>query len=325
MKILTSAEALAALHTSLAKKPRTYYAMYSSLFGGIVTDPALMILPLDDHMAHRGDAIFEALRCIDGHLYDADAHLKRLERSAEGIGLKLPVSLAELKTTMLATVGASEARSGIVRIFVSRGPGDFTPNPYTTIGSQLYIVYTAPAAYPERLYTEGATLGLSVHPAKPRPYCTIKSCNYLPNVLMRKEAVDRGLDFVVAATEDGRLTESSTENVALVTRERKLVAPPYADMLRGTTLERVMELVQGHMAEVGLKGTEQRELRVADFETAESALVIGTTLAVMPVKSFEGVTYTPAKDLPWLAPLMRLFQHDTLTNSARRTAVSFER
>jgi len=27
-----------------------YFAMYSSVFGGVVTDPALMVVPLDDHM-----------------------------------------------------------------------------------------------------------------------------------------------------------------------------------------------------------------------------------------------------------------------------------
>ena len=33
-------------------------AVYSSVLGGIVTDPALMVLPLDDHMVHRGHAVF---------------------------------------------------------------------------------------------------------------------------------------------------------------------------------------------------------------------------------------------------------------------------
>lgn len=35
-----------------------YFAMYSSVFGGVVTDPALMVVSLDDHMVYRGDGIF---------------------------------------------------------------------------------------------------------------------------------------------------------------------------------------------------------------------------------------------------------------------------
>ncbi|KAI4321839.1 hypothetical protein MLD38_035172 [Melastoma candidum] len=48
----SSAELLEKLHakwSSVEKKP--YPAMYSSIFGGIVLDPALMVIPIDDHMA----------------------------------------------------------------------------------------------------------------------------------------------------------------------------------------------------------------------------------------------------------------------------------
>ena len=74
----------------------TYFAMYSSLYGGIVTDPALMLLPLDDHMVHRGDGIFEALKTLHGSLYNLAGHLDRLEQSAQALSLVLPVSRTAL-------------------------------------------------------------------------------------------------------------------------------------------------------------------------------------------------------------------------------------
>ncbi len=323
MKLLTQSEVFTAIKKSLDQKNRNYLSMYSSFFGGIVTDPALMLLPMDDHMVHRGDGVFEALRCIEGFLYDADAHLKRLARSAEGISLKLPMSLEQIKMTVLETIRASLSPNGTIRIFISRGPGDFSPNPYSTIGSQLYVIYTATAPYRDSLYTEGASLGLSVHLAKPRPYCNIKSCNYLTNVLMKKEAVDRGLDFVIAQTKDGELTESSTENVALVTKDNVLLAPPFEDMLRGTTLERVLSLASTNLSKAGLKDAKQQPLRIQDFERAEAALIIGTTMGIMPVKSFESITYKAPKDLSWLKPLSELFKLDIQTNPERRTAVNF--
>ena len=46
-----------------------YHAMYSSVFGGIVTDPALMLVPADDHVVHRGDGVFETLKCVGGAVY----------------------------------------------------------------------------------------------------------------------------------------------------------------------------------------------------------------------------------------------------------------
>ena len=34
-------------------------AFYSSRLGGITTDPALMVVPMDDHLVHRGHAVFD--------------------------------------------------------------------------------------------------------------------------------------------------------------------------------------------------------------------------------------------------------------------------
>ena len=36
-----------------------YLAFYSSRLGGITTDPALMVVPMDDHLVHRGHAVFD--------------------------------------------------------------------------------------------------------------------------------------------------------------------------------------------------------------------------------------------------------------------------
>lgn len=44
------------LRAALPATSHDFRSFYSSLAGGIVTDPALMILPIDDHMVHRGHA-----------------------------------------------------------------------------------------------------------------------------------------------------------------------------------------------------------------------------------------------------------------------------
>ena len=36
-----------------------YLAFYSSRLGGITVDPALMVVPMDDHLVHRGHAVFD--------------------------------------------------------------------------------------------------------------------------------------------------------------------------------------------------------------------------------------------------------------------------
>lgn len=43
-----------------------FLAMYSSILGGITTDPATMVISLDDHMVHRGHGVFDTAAIMDG-------------------------------------------------------------------------------------------------------------------------------------------------------------------------------------------------------------------------------------------------------------------
>lgn len=45
---------------------QNYMAMYSSIFGGITTDPAAMVIHMDDHMVHRGHGVFDTTAIMDG-------------------------------------------------------------------------------------------------------------------------------------------------------------------------------------------------------------------------------------------------------------------
>src|ERR1051325_11765634 len=83
-------DAIARLRGSAHPKTANYYAMYSSVLGGIVTDPALMVVPLDDHIVHRGHAVFDTATLTRGMLYQLDPHLDRLLRSAESARIPLP-------------------------------------------------------------------------------------------------------------------------------------------------------------------------------------------------------------------------------------------
>lgn len=45
---------------------QNYMAMYSSVLDGITTDPAAMVIPMDDHMVHRGHGVFDTAAILDG-------------------------------------------------------------------------------------------------------------------------------------------------------------------------------------------------------------------------------------------------------------------
>src|SRR6186713_2523063 len=97
LQILSDATVLEKLRALRSKQPVNYVAFYSSQLGGIVTDPALMVIPFDDHMVHRGHGIFDTAGIVNGRIYDLEAHLDRFLASAERSRLSLPGSRDEMR------------------------------------------------------------------------------------------------------------------------------------------------------------------------------------------------------------------------------------
>src|SRR5437660_10663926 len=107
---LTADEVVARLRELRVRQPVKYWAFYSSQLGGIVTDPALMVLPFDDHMVHRGHGIFDTASIVDGKIYDLEAHLDRFLRSANLSRLALPCAREEMREVIVRTTAASGKR-----------------------------------------------------------------------------------------------------------------------------------------------------------------------------------------------------------------------
>ena len=304
--VLNPDQVLKKMQAHDSKAWSTYYSFYSSWFGGIIKNPgALLVLPLDDHMAHRGDAVFEALKAIDRKIYLLEAHVKRLKASAEKIGIIFPHSPEYLEKVIIETLQVANQTSAVVRVFLSRGPGSFTANPYDSVGSQLYVVVTQlnPPA-PEK-YLYGVKIGRSLIPVKEGLMPQIKSCNYLPNVLMKKESVDRKLDFTVSFDSDKHVTESATENLVIVDANGVLTHPPFAKILMGTTMIRAFELA----TKAGTK-TAIRSISEKDILSAREVLMMGTTLDILPVTSYENHSISDGKVGPVAKSLNALLQID---------------
>src|ERR671936_2789860 len=97
LRMLENSDVVESLRALRAKQPVKYWAFYSSQLGGVVTDPALMVIPFDDHMVHRGHGIFDTAGLVAGKIYDLEAHLDRFIKSAERSKLKLPCAREEMR------------------------------------------------------------------------------------------------------------------------------------------------------------------------------------------------------------------------------------
>jgi branched-chain amino acid aminotransferase len=306
------------------KKPhhKDYLAMYSSWYDGIITDPALMMVPIDDHLVHRGDGIFEAFKCVDGNVYALERHLDRMERSAEASFLSLPISREQLKETILATIRAANVSDCVIRIFLSRGPGGFSTNPYECAARQIYIVVTALQPLAPEKYERGVTLKSSEIPIKRAYFAGIKSCNYLPNVLMKKEAEDAGVDYTISIDELGFLGEGATENFGIVTRNRELLVPRFGKILRGITVSRMIELARALVAAGDLTRVEEADITPAQAYEALEMMTFGTSFDVLAVVNFDGHKIGDGQPGPFYRKFLALFREDLRSCLQMLTPVS---
>ena len=298
-----------------------YYAMFSSLYEGIVTDPLLMMVPVDDHMVHRGDAVFETLKCVRGNIYNLRAHLGRLAASAQGLSLNLPCSEKELADIIVQTVFAGEHPDCLIRLLLSRGPGSLGVSPYDCPAPALYVVVSEYKKPFMELHPEGAKVKTSTLPVKAAPFANIKSVNYLTNVLMKKEAVDSGVDFVVSFDENGHLAEGPTENAGIVTRDGCLRVPNPERILAGTTMIRVMELARSLPATQQLAAVETADIARTDVEDAAEMLIFGTTPDVTAATEFDGKPVGGGKPGPVFKQLNRILLEDIHQNAGMQTRV----
>lgn len=98
-----------AIHASALQH---YGAFYSSELGGIVTNPAFMVMHMDDHMVHRGHCVWDTVIISEGYLYQLNEHLERLKGAALVAGIELPMSDAAMKRVLLDTAAASKKMNG---------------------------------------------------------------------------------------------------------------------------------------------------------------------------------------------------------------------
>jgi 4-amino-4-deoxychorismate lyase len=310
LQILTSDEVVAQLRALRAQQPVTYRALYSSQLGGVVTDPALMVLPFDDHMVHRGHGIFDTAALVNGKLYDLEAHLDRFLLSAERSKLTLPASRGEMRDVIIKTTAASGRREGSIRYWLSSGPGSLDLTPAKGAEPGFFVMVFDGLTYPDRWYTDGLKVMTTTYPIKAPLYAVTKATNYLPNVLMQMEAKEAGFDNGVFIDADGYVGESSNMNVAFVSRDGALVHPKFDNILAGCTSLRLLDLARALVDQRVITGIEVRDITMAEARASREMMLLGSSVKVAPVVQWDADRIGHGTPGPVSKALLRLLEED---------------
>lgn len=207
--------------------------------GEVLSDPRAPAVPVTDHGLTVGDAVFEAVKVVDGRPFALQRHLDRLERSAAGLGL-VGVRIDAVREGVAAVLDGADIALGRLRITVTggnaplgSGRGDEPPT--------LIVVASPMDAAP-------ATTAVVTVPW-PRnergPLAGLKTTSYAENVVALAVARERGASEAVFANLAGNLCEGTGTNVFYVVDGEVRTPTLASGCLAGVTRDLVLEWFGG--------------------------------------------------------------------------------
>lgn len=186
------------------------------------------LISVFDHGFLYGDGVYETLRSYGSHIFLMREHLRRLYRSADLIGLTIPLDEGAwppiLAEAMQRNHVGQPGRDAYLRITISRGPGDIGLDPALCPMPTIVVLTKPLMRQAEHLYQTGVDLVTATirrnHPSALPPQ--IKSLNFLNNILAKRDAIQAKAFDAIMLNPDGVLAECTTSNLFLVCRGRLL-------------------------------------------------------------------------------------------------------
>lgn len=260
------------------------------------------------HIEDRGyqfsDGVYEVCEVHDGRLVDPTRHLDRLDRSLSELRMASPMARKALLTVLRETVARNRVTNGYVYLQVTRGVAR-RDHPFPSASTSPALVVTARALDPqvgERNAARGVAVITLPETRWARP--DIKSVSLLPNVLAKQAAREAGAYEAWFVDDTGHVTEGSSTNAWIVTRDGRLVTRQ-ADraILRGITRTTLLDVVARRNLAV-----EERPFTVAEAKEAAEAFITSATNLVMPVVRIDGTAVGGGQPGPVAAALRKAFR-----------------
>ena len=227
-----------------------------------------------------GDGLFETMRSHKGNVFRPDQHLNRLFRSLPLIFIDLPMTLQEVKAAVQETLDRNKFNNAIIRLTVTRGINEpsFQIDPEVPPTLVIHARPNQPLA--KAIYREGVQITLLTlqAPTLPGVNQSLKSCNFLSNVMLREISQRKGsMEGIIVDPVLG-VTEGATSNLFIV-KQGVLKTPAVSNgVLEGITRRAVLEIAMNHKVPV-----EKGLLLAEDVLTADEVFITNSGIDIVPV------------------------------------------
>ena len=269
-------------------------------------------ISVEDRGFQFADGVYEVIKLYAGNPFALDEHLARLERSAGGIDLQVPLSRAQLSHEIRQFI--QSAGEGYLYLQLTRGAGPRNhlfphlcgqPN----IDPTLLFYFRPTPPLPAIGHVPGVKLiGL---PDERWQRCWIKSIALLPNVLAKSAAVAAGADEA-CFLDNGIVTECSASNIFGIISGKLITHPVGRKVLPGITRDVLLPLART----IGVT-VEERPWTESEAQTADELFITSTTREISWVSHFNNNPANPGRCGPITTRLLGALKDYIATDLAK--------
>ena len=267
-----------------------------------------------DHGLLYGDGVFEGIRIYQGNVYRLDEHLERLEQSAKALLLAVPLSRVDMAAAVCETCRQNKLADGYIRLVITRGAGDLGLAPWLCEKPTLFIIASKISLYPQEHYDNGLSI-VTVPTRRISPDAlppTIKSLNYLNNILAKIEAKQAGALEAIMLNAQGYVAECTADNVFIVQKGEILTPAASAGALKGITRATIFDIARD--LKIPMR---EADLTRYDVWCADECFLTGTGAEVIPVVKLDGRVIGTGKPGPLTGRVLESFRRKVLVEGTR--------
>jgi len=242
-----------------------------------------------DRGLYFGDGVYEVLRSYNGRLFALDEHLLRFANSLAAIGIE-GVDLGQVRARVVSAFHSSGLANAKIYFHITRGCGSRDLFPKVRPEPTFFLTVMELG---DSSADKVRGIAVSTFPDLRWKRCDIKSLNLLPNVLARRDAMEKGCDEAILVNESGLITEGAAssffgvlERPAGPGRRREpflQTAPLTANILPSVTRLFVIQAAR----DLGIPVIEQ-SLTPDQARTARELIMAVTTRDIVPIVRFDG-------------------------------------
>jgi len=251
---------------------------------------------LDDLGVLRGYGVFDVMKTVNGKIFLFDEHFKRLNDSANYLGVRLPVKKNEIEGVIKSLIAKNKINQASVRIVLTGGQSadamHFDPQKPT-----FYILVSEFKPLMPNLFKNGVKLA-TVN--KGRDMAEIKTTNYVAAVKNNNERQKKEKFFEILYVSGGAILEAATSNFFAFIGDKLIT--PNDNILKGITRNLIINLAKKEFK------TEERELRFDEMSLFEEAFIVATNKNIVPVVQIDDRKIGDGKPGKNTKRLMQIFE-----------------